>query len=111
MKNITKFVETVNFRGLIMVGALVIGTLIMGITLALAISSNSVEREINAIHDQLVELDKDAYRANIKLGVLLESKQEIETKIGLVKNHLSSQSDKYKSLEKKLAEVTKNQGL
>jgi peptidoglycan hydrolase CwlO-like protein len=109
MEKINKFVETVNFKGLIMVGALLIGTLITGIVFAMAVTDTSVEREINAIHSSLTEIDKSLYQANVKMGVLVEEKNEVQTKIDLVANHIKVQGDKYKELTNQLNKITGSQ--
>lgn len=116
MKTIIKsFVERdytkAKIMGLVSVVALLIGTIVTGVAFALSTYDNKIEARINEIHDNLTVIDKELYRSNTKLNLLIEDKKELEKKIGLVENHIKDQTSKYSGLEKELNNLTKKAGL
>ena len=67
------------------------------------------DNEINAIHDAMIELDKDQYRSKIKLETLYEALESVQSRIELVENHINIQGNKYIKLRDQLESITETQ--
>ena len=103
--------ETIrNYGKIIVLGVTAIGMLMIAVAVyAVDFGKLDKDLEINAIHDSMIELDKDQYRSKIKLETLYEQKNEIEAKIDLVENHINVQGDKYSKLKDQLQSITESQ--
>ena len=99
-----------NYGKITVLGVTAIGMIMIAVAVY-AIDTNKLDKdlEINAIHDAMIELDKDQYRSKIKLETLYEQKTEIENKIELVENHINISGEKYKTLSDQLSAITQSQ--